>query len=58
MKHNKKGEQEKRRLIAISIIKNLIRKEEIKSAVEVATSNGISAKEFGKITKEVVTEAE
>lgn len=56
MKHNKAGEQEKRRTIAVSIIKKLIREEKIKRAVEIATDNGISAKEFGEITKEVETE--
>ena len=56
MKHNKIGEREKRRLIAISVIKKLIKEENIKRAVEIATDNGISATEFGEITKEVETE--
>ena len=49
MKHNLKGEQLKRKRIAITVIKGHLQKGNIKKAVEIAENNGITPQEFGAI---------
>lgn len=53
MKHNLKGEQQKRKLIAIAVIKNCILKDDVKSAIEIAERNHINSSDFGKIVASI-----
>jgi hypothetical protein len=54
MKHQSKiSLKQKNLLIAESVIKNLIKQEKVKEAIEICKKNNISSKRFGELVKEV-----
>lgn len=52
MRHQKQSELKRMRItIAISVIKELIEKDDIKKSIEICEKNKISAEQFGLITR-------